>query len=194
MCPALRITVLSATLGVLASGATLTVDPSAQTISPGSAFTLNISISTVSDLYAFQFDFQFDPSLVTVTDVVVGNFFPIDGSALFVPGVLDPVAGTLAGTVTTLLGPVQGLSGEGILARLEVFGLTPGASSLEITNVILLDSTLFPIDSTVANATVRVTSIPEPSSVTLLPAAWIALIYLRRQCALKHGTANPDES
>ncbi|HEY4978802.1 MAG TPA: PEP-CTERM sorting domain-containing protein, partial [Candidatus Acidoferrum sp.] len=99
-------------------------------------------------------------------------------------GTIDNTAGVISFTANTLLGTVPGVGDSGTLAVLAVDGLSPGTSSIDLSNVLLLDSNLNPInfDLQAGSITVApVTATPEPSSITLLFAAAGVLIFLRRR-------------
>jgi hypothetical protein len=44
---------------VAVSGATISVERSFLTVPPGDSFTLDVGVSSIADLYAFQFDLAF---------------------------------------------------------------------------------------------------------------------------------------
>ena len=54
----------------------LAVDPSSQRVTVGQVFTVNVTIADAVNLNGFQFTLQFDPAVVTVTNVASGNFLP----------------------------------------------------------------------------------------------------------------------
>ena len=77
--------------GVLCSasafaGSIVSVQPLSSGVSLGSNFTLDINIANVTDLYAFQFDIGFGPSVLQATSVVEGSFLPSGGFTFFIPG------------------------------------------------------------------------------------------------------------
>ena len=84
-------------------------------ISPGSTdvfvnqvFTLPVDIAGVSDLYAFQFDLAFDPTILQLLSVFEGGFLPSAGSTIFIPGAIDNIGGTATATADTLVGDIPG--------------------------------------------------------------------------------------
>lgn len=155
--------------------ATISVLPASTTSGVGGSFSVDINISSITDLYAYQFDLAFDPAILSATGVTAGLF--LSGGAGFVPGIIDNVAGTITFTADSLTGPVSGVSGSGTLASLQFTALAPGTSALTLSNLIFLDSQLLdiPIDTT-NNGTVDVSgaaAVPEPGQflpvlVTLL--------------------------
>ena len=150
----------------------LSVDPVSSTFGTGDSVTISINISNVTDLYGFQFDLTFAPGTLSAVSIDEGAFLPLVGSTFFLPGSIDNTLGIIAFTADSLLGPGPGSDGNGTLAVLTLKGLTTGTSSLDLSNVLLLDSNLNPISVNLQNGSVAVTSntvaTPEPNSLVLL--------------------------
>src|SRR5271157_1101426 len=170
--------------GVLCSasafaGSILSVDPLSSSVSLGSNFTLDINIANVTDLYAFQFDIGFGPSVLQAMGVLEGPFLATGGCncTSFFPGFIDNGAGNVTFIANTLLGPGPGVNGSGTLAILQFLASGAGTSTIDISNFILLDSNLNEIDATTESGTVTVTSpIPEPSGILMVGfgVVWMA--------------------
>ena len=111
-------------------------------VGTGSMFSLGIEITSADDLFAFQFDLAFDPTILSAVSVREGSLLPGAGATSFVPGLIDNVLGTVTITGSTLLGAIDGVSGEGVLALIELKALTVGITSITLSNLVLLDSTL----------------------------------------------------
>jgi general secretion pathway protein D len=135
----------------------------------GDTFTVDIDVSGIADLYAFQFDLSFDPALLSAVSVVEGPFLQSGGTTFFIPGTIDNVGGTVTATADTLIGPIPGVTGDGTLVQFEFAALAPGTSDLSFANEILLDSSLNEIaNATFQNGSVTVagaSSVPEPSTI-----------------------------
>ena len=163
---------------------TLSIAPSSSTVGAGNSISLDVIISSVTDLYAFQFDLSFAPGTVSAVSIIEGAFLAGGGTTAFIPGTIDNVGGTIAATADTLIGPVPGVNGGGILAILTLTGLTAGTSSIDFSNVFLLDSNLNSIDASTLSGSVAVTStaVPEPNTLVLLIAGigFLAFKFLRR--------------
>lgn len=126
-------------------------------------FDINISIADITDLYAFELLVTFDPAAAALRDVTEGTF--LSGSGLTF-SFLEPAAdASSVRLVTTLLEPVPGATGSGLLATL----LFEGAMSpiIGLTLVSFLDSSLQEIDD-VRFVPPDTTSVPEPSTLGLL--------------------------
>lgn len=162
----------------------LNVQPSTPNPTVGENFTVNVVASDVTDLYAFQFDLGFDPTILEVDSVNEGPFLAGGGSTLFIPGTIDNVGGSVSNNADSLLTAISGVTGSGTLVTFDLTALAPGFSSLSAFNVILLDSSLSGIDATVNNSSVTVPSsaVPEPRYVGLIVCgALLLLICLPRR-------------
>jgi hypothetical protein len=163
----------------------VSIDPASSSVVSGSNVMLDINISNVTDLYAFQFDIDFVSSTLSAVSIVEGSFLPGRGATFFIPGTIDNVGGTVASTADTLLGPGPGVDSSGTLAILTLTGLAPGTSAIDPSNLFLLDSNLNPIDASLQSGSVTVTSpttaVPEPNTLVLLMAGVGVSIFLRRK-------------
>ncbi len=167
----------------------LSIQPGSATAIPGDTVTLDIDISNVSDLYAFQFDLGFDPSVLSATAITEGAFLPGGGSTLFIPGTIDNVVGTIAFTADTLISLLPGVTGSGTLATVQFNASALGTSAITLSNVFLLDSNLNPIDSNVSGGTAHINAaaVPEPSGWATLVAAFACLAMFCRHSQVLPG-------
>jgi hypothetical protein len=157
----------------------------------GGTFAVDVDATGITDLYEFQFDLSFNPTLLSAVSVVEGALLPSGGATFFIPGSIDNVGGTVAATADTLIGAIPGVTGGGTLAEFEFTALAPGTSALSLANEILLDSSLNDItaNATFQNGSVTiggVSSVPEPNTLVLLCAAvglWGVLKLSRRRSA-----------
>jgi general secretion pathway protein D len=152
----------------------VSIQPSVSIPGVGETFDVLVEISSVSDLYAFQFDISFDPAILSAIDVTEGSFLPGGGFTFFIPGSIDNIAGSISSTADILLSAVSGVSGSGTLADLQFQALTVGTSPVNLSNVILLDSNLSDIPYNTSNGSVS--PVPEPSTVLLLGSGLIGLV------------------
>lgn len=161
--------IVLALLAAPASATTLSLaaDPTAKHV--GDTFTWDVLVADASDLYGFQFDVAFDPTIVRVNAVLEGDFLTAGGRATsFVPGTIDNIAGTVSFTANTLLGAGAGVTGDGVVVHLLFQALGVGRSDLVFGNVVLLDSALAEIATTPVGGAINVASVPEPASGGLL--------------------------
>jgi hypothetical protein len=122
--------------------AVISIDPTAQTTATGSVVTVDVDISNVSDLYGYQFDLGFNPSVLQAVSSSEGPFLAGGGSTFFIPGTNDNLGGTIFATADTLLTATSGVNGSGELAVFTFDAVAAGTSTFSIQNETLLNSGL----------------------------------------------------
>jgi len=154
--------------------------------SPGETFTVDVNATGVSDLYAFQMDLTFDPTLLSAVSVTEGPFLPSGGSTFFISGAIDNVGGSVTATADSLIGPTPGVSGNGTLLQFQFTAVAQGTSALDFANTILLDSSLNDItaNTTFQNGSISVA--PEPETY-----AWLCAVLLLLTVICKVHPATP---
>jgi hypothetical protein len=166
--------------GVAKADTVLSIQPTSTSASKGNTVTLDVNISGVTDLYSWQFDVDFDPSVLTATGITEGPFLSGGGSTFFIPGTIDNVGGSIAFNGDTLLGPLPGVNGSGTLAILSFTAIGSGSSPVDPANEILLDSKGNNIDFSTENGTINISGtlapVPEPSSFLMLGAGLLGLV------------------
>jgi Cohesin domain/PEP-CTERM motif len=143
------------------------------TVSQGSSLAVDVNIVSVTDLYGFQFDLGFNPSVLMATMVSEGAFLPSGGSTFFIPGTIDNTNGIVAATADTLTGALSGVSGSGTLAVFDFTAIANGATGLTLSNVILIDSN--------GNLINTVGNTPEPSALILFAVTLLGALGFRRK-------------
>ena len=118
----------------LATGsAEVKVAPSTQTVSVGDTFTVEIFVEGAEDLAAYEFILEFDPALVSVTDVEDGGFLGSTGNdAIELGPEYDP------GQVwfeTFAFGMYDGPYGTGTLATVTLRAASDGTSALTLSDI-----------------------------------------------------------
>jgi len=146
------------------------------TVTLGSTFVVDVNVSNVTDLYDFQLDLNFDPSVLSATGITEGAFLPTGGSTFFIPGTIDNTGGTIAFNGDSLLSAVSGVSGSGTLMQFDFTALALGTSPLTIGNEILQDSTGNILSDTPTAGSVTVAPVPEPATLLLLATGLCALL------------------
>jgi adhesin HecA-like repeat protein len=171
---------------VVSASPILSIVPATQTVAAGSSVTLDVNISDVTDLFAFQFDLSFAPSVLSANSIAEGPFLPSGGTTFFLPGTIDNTNGTISATADSLIGAISGVSGSGSLAEFTFTAIAAGTTSIDLSNVTLLDSSFDLIDASLQSGTVVVTAntgvTPEPNSLALMFLGMICLTlkFLRR--------------
>jgi len=152
--------------------------------SVGDTFAVNVNVDGVSDLYAYQLDLTYDPTLLSAVSVSEGPFLLGGGTTVFLPGTIDNVGGSVAGTADALIGAIPGVSGGGTLLTFEFAALAPGASALSFGNPLLVDSSLndTTADSTFQDGSVTIgaSAVPEPGTYVALCAILLLVTGVRK--------------
>jgi general secretion pathway protein D len=163
--------------GGLAIGATISIESSPVTVSPGQTFTLDVDVSSVTDLYAFQFDIAFNPSVLDAVDINEGAFLPSGGTTFFITGTIDNMGGTISSNADSLFGAISGVDGSGVLATVDFIAIAPGDSAINILNESLLDSNFDTISDTTQSGDVQVQGTPEPRALFLIAASVLVICW-----------------
>lgn len=101
-------------------------------------FSLNVSISNVTDLYGWEFRLNWTAPLLATVNVTEGSFLKAGGNTFFTYNSNDAIGHMIVDC--TLLGNVLGVSGDGVLATI-TFGVNGGGQSpLNLYNATLIDS------------------------------------------------------
>ena len=162
----------------------VSVQPSTTTPTVGSSFNVLINISAVTDLFGYQFDIQFNPSILSAKSVTEGLFLSAGGATFFIPGTIDNTAGTITFTSDVLISAVSGVTGSGTLANVGFSAIAKGPSAISLSNVELLDSKFNDIafSTTGTNITVDGTSprIPESNTGLLLGLGTLSMLILSK--------------
>jgi general secretion pathway protein D len=164
----------------------VSIAPQSASVTVGEAFMVSVSIANVTDLFAFQFDLAFDPSVLAFSSVAEGSFFS-SGGFVFFPGFVDSDTGTVSFIANSLVGPVLGVDGSGSLVTLSFTALNAGTSHLSLSAVTLLDSSLNTIDAEIDDGLVTVVNaatVPEANTL-VLSAIGLFLAIAARSCTRK---------
>ncbi len=153
---------------------------SAASVPQGNNFTVDVNISGVTDLYDFQFDLSFDPTILQVTNIAEGAFLPGSGATFFLPGFIDNSAGTITFNADTLEAAIPGANSAGTLIEFSFDASSVGTSFLNLDNIILQDSQGNLISSSTTNGSVTVTSVtvptPEPGTFAFLVVGFLVIV------------------
>jgi len=122
---------------VMASPAiTVSLDPSVNSKNPGESFTVNINIIGVTDLYSWSLKIKWKTGLLTCTNAEEGPFLKQGGTTIFTSNDYT----SYVKLACTLLGTVPGVDDSGILASATFQVTDTGNCTLDLYDVILLDS------------------------------------------------------
>jgi hypothetical protein len=172
-----------ASTGALAADPTLTVVATPNPVTVGSPLSMDVLISGIADLYAYQFSLSFDPTVLQAVAATEGGFLLGGGSTAFGVASIDNVAGSISYAYDSLIGSVPGVSGSGVLASFSFTPTAAGVSTLAFADVIFLNSAYGDITVQASSGSVQVvSSVPEPASYALfgLGLAGLAVAAQRR--------------
>jgi hypothetical protein len=162
----------------LASATTLFFQPSGVSTGVGQMVTVDVAIDQVTDLYGWQFDLTFDPTIVSALQVTEDGFLATGGATFFIPGSIDNVGGTVTATADSLETAIAGVTGGGLLAQFQFQTLALGTTALSISNIMLVDSNINPIMASSTDGAIVVT--PEPSELAPLACCLLVLPLSRK--------------
>jgi hypothetical protein len=149
-----------------------------------STFLVRVNVSDVTDLSAYEFDLNFDPTRVQAlpssnpATAVEGPFLASAGTTFFDGGTIDNVNGVRSFVFDTLIGPGPGANGSGPLATFGFAVTHPGAALFTLSNLIVLNSAGNDIAG--ISSTRLATLVPEPPVGSLALIALLALLFVRR--------------
>ncbi len=122
----------------------VSVYPSAITVPVGQDFSINITISSVFGLYAWQFKLKWDAAILDLIGVTEGSFLRSGGATFFTYAVDDTTFDSIVADCT-LLGLVPGVNGSGMLAVVSFHAKSAGQCLLDLYEILLLDVAEQPI-------------------------------------------------
>jgi len=175
--PLLIIALLSALITISASAVApdprVTIEPAHSAVSLGETFAIEVMIEGARDLGAFQFELAYDPSIVQVKEVTVGDFLESTGRSVVPLGPqVDNVAGKVAfGAISFGTGP--GPDRRGTLAVVTLMARGEGGTALDLRDVQVLDTGGSPQPVTVEGARLTVRGGAAPARMltpTLAPS------------------------
>jgi hypothetical protein len=147
-------TSLSADAGTTA----VSISAPSQPIASGEQFTVNILVVPNTALSGMQFDFHFNPSLVSIDSVEEGTLLTQGGaSTYFNPGEIDNQSGTVTGAFGVITSPGQTVSTQGTFAIIRLTAKTQGGTCpLGLSGVVVGDINGNPVPVSVIGDTVTI--------------------------------------
>jgi len=148
----------------VAQSTTVYINPQLTTVEEiGQAFEVNVSISQVTDLAAWEFKLYYESSVLNATSITEGPFLKSIGNTTgLIPFSFTDSYNTTHGRIwfaCTLTGQDLGASGNGTLATITFKAKGPGIANLVLAGTDLLDSKMPPnrISHTTQSGKVQVT-------------------------------------
>jgi len=147
---------------------TVSIAPASQEIFLGSTGITDVLVEDVTDLYVFEFQIAFDPTLVEVVQIQPGDFLSPDW---LLENSVDNDNGTLAYALCQL-NPSPPQSGDGVLATITWRGKAMGTSPITLTYVQLGAPAGVPIPSNTQDGEITVVEPESGPIVTSLSPDW----------------------
>lgn len=120
-----------------AQAVNLQLEPKSAQVDVGADFSITVTIKNVEDLGFFQFKVSFDPAVMQVKEVTLGDFLASTGrSATAVGPLIDNQTGSLTYGGFSL-GAERGPEGDGVLAEVTFTGRAKGVSTVRLSNVMV---------------------------------------------------------
>lgn len=135
-------------LAVAVSGPNVYVSPGTKDTLLGQNFTINVSINSTQNVYAFDFYLYFNSSLINALALGEGNFLKKDGASTYPITNINNTAGYVRFSKTRF-SILTGVSGLGVLATITFNGISKGSGTLTLQNVTLVDENINQIPNVV---------------------------------------------
>ena len=129
-----------------ASSTMLSISPQTISGTAGQDFTINVSVSKVTDLYGWQLKLRWNTTILDVVNAAEGTFLKSRGNTFFHQIINETGYIVLD---CTLLGDVLGVNGSGVLATIQFHVKESGNCDLDFYDTVLINSLEQPITHTV---------------------------------------------
>ncbi len=141
--------------GIASAETIVSISPETQSIEENQDFILRIYVEPDAPISGAQFDLIFDNSLVNVREIREGDLLKQKGTTVFSPGTVDNSQGTVTDVYDVILNKM--VTTPGTLATVYLSSTDgSGACKLELTNVLVSDSSGGSIPVTVIDGTVSI--------------------------------------
>jgi len=132
----------------------VSISPSEQSIATGSTVTVVVYIEPDTPISGAQFDISFDSGVLSVVSISEGDIFTNSASTLFNEGTIDNSEGTIMNVWNVLIG--ENVTESGTLATIVFDSKGSGASSLQLSNVVVSNSSGAAVPISVVNGMVSI--------------------------------------
>ena len=149
----------SGTLTTQSGGTSVTVDPSQTTVFKGEVFTVNVDITSVTDLQGWEFQLYWNSTMLNCTNVAIQTPSEWQNNTQnFGPGLQANFSATTAlyWQAQAATYPEPSFNGSMTIVTLTFQALQPGSTSLTLADVKLGNSTAEPIACSVSSGSVSV--------------------------------------
>jgi len=126
-----------------APSVTIYVDPSTITVLVDETFTLNITITAITDLYGWDVRLYYRNDVLNATQIVEGPFLKTAGKTNFLEVYFNDAYNATHGRIIAacmLVGPIPGANGSGTLTAITFKPIGEGNATIDIYFTDLIDS------------------------------------------------------
>jgi len=120
------------------STANVYINPSVESVNKGQNFTIYIAVSGATNIAGWQAGLTFDPHFLECLNFQEDQFLKADGTTTWLPGTINNTKGIVSFSAC-VLNSGQTVSGNGNLANVTFHCIAPGTSTINLTDVILVD-------------------------------------------------------
>lgn len=124
-------------IGAASPETVITVNPKITTTEPGESFEIDITVSDVSDLYGWQFNLTFDPTILSAVNVTEGPFLKQAGGTWLLGPDINNFAGFVLCGASLFPYPDEGATGSGVLATVTFNVTAEGWDDLHFSEMVL---------------------------------------------------------
>ena len=146
---------------VSAASTVVSVDPATSNVTGGAPFSVNITVTDVTNLTSWQFNLYYLNSVLTCTNVSEGPFLKSGGGTYFGFSIVNNYNSTTgyAQVYCTLLGMTAYVNGSGVIATVNFQSISAGSTPLHLDDILLGDTAIppNPMPYTTTDGTVNVT-------------------------------------
>ena len=122
-------------------GQRVVVNPTTQIVGVGDNVTVTITIYNATDLYGFQFNLEYNSSILEFKQVIEGTFLNENRNTdTFWVAPSTSIHGLINNLACVRKGQVGGVNGDGILTTITFTSLSSGTSIITLSGVKLSDS------------------------------------------------------
>jgi hypothetical protein len=129
----------SLSAGAILPPAEVSVSPLSVTIPVYQNFTINVTVTQVSDVYGWEIELTWNSTLLDPVNVSEGPFLKAGGATFFTSQV-NAIDGSMIADCT-LMGTANGVNGKGTFATITFYVKNAGECPLHLNEAILISST-----------------------------------------------------
>jgi hypothetical protein len=122
----------------------------------GETFEVNITIMNVTDLRVWQAGVSFNSTVLEAISFNEGPFLKEQGETLWTPGTINNSAGIINYHASAVVGSAAGVNGSGTVGRVTFRVIDYGDSTIQLTDVLILNSNLRDIPKIIENGTIKI--------------------------------------